>query len=238
MLLECRNCKCQPPRAICRSFAAPVAMRLVAPFSPITLAFTRIFGCVSVTLREEEQQRVRSLQEWELEKSLWLSIQCESVAKLFPSWRKKGAAIHTKNARKAACFRREKSTKRATSAKASQQQRPSAPRLVQIRQPASRRGRDADAATHAAAAGGRRALRPGAAAVGDTRCSLALALAQACRAAAGTTGKKKGFRVAGRGKDSMDHAKTKQSRFGFPSGRCCCAAVQAKISRRSWHVSA
>jgi len=133
---------------------------------------------------------VRSLQERELEKSLWLSIQCESVAKLFPSWRKKGAAIHTKNARKAACFRREKSTKRATSAKASQQQRPSAPRLVQIRQPASRRGRDADAATHAAAAGGRRALRPGAAAVGDTRCSLALALAQACRAAAGTNREK------------------------------------------------
>ena len=121
MLLECRNCKCQPPRAICRSFAAPVAMRLVAPFSPITLAFTRIFGCVSGTLREE-QQRVRSLQERELEKSLWLSIQCESVAKLFPWWRKKGVAIHGKNGRKAACERREKSTKRATSAKASQLQ--------------------------------------------------------------------------------------------------------------------
>ena len=30
---------------------------------------------------------------------------------------------------------------------------------------------------------------------------------------------KKGFRVAGRGKDSMDHAKTKQSRFGFGAGR-------------------
>lgn len=100
MLLECRNCKCQPPRAICRSFAAPVAMCFVAAFSPITLAFTRIFGCVSVTLREEEQQRVRSLQEWELEKSLWLSIQCESVAKLFPWWRKKGVAIHRENGQK------------------------------------------------------------------------------------------------------------------------------------------
>jgi len=128
---------------------------------------------------------VRSLQEWELEKSLWLSIQCESVAKLFPWWRKKGVAIHRENGQKQPVSD-EKNPRSVRPAQRRRSSRPSAPRLVQIRQPAARRGRDADAATHAAAAGG----RPVVAAVGDTRCSLALALAQACRAAAGTNREK------------------------------------------------